>query len=391
MKSGKASSEAPATVAEELAAIDTSVLDELLERRSEEMRIREYRERANAMKDDVDPLVWQRVIGDYSRRLATVEAQSKPLKARGRQEYAKLRVLIDRVTKEQKAAQIAKSELEFRHAVGELDNETLADRMGEPAAIIARCDDELAAIGELKTRFIDAFGSEAELEAPAPPEAAPKAAAPASVPVPAPEPAGPETSQVPRPVDDGGETNQIPAPALDVQADATILAPASDLPADATILAPTSDLPADATVLAPMPVNGAAGDDAGATILQAPADSGEEHTFLLPAAALLIEGNGTSSEYRLAAVNYLGRSDDNHLQLARPGVSRRHAVIMAASGGFVIQDLGSQNGVFVNGERVTEHPLKDGEQVVIGDSVMTFRMPWPQSRRADSPTRATKA
>lgn len=372
MKSGKTSSEPSATVAEELAAIDTSVLDDLLERRGEETRIREYRERANAMKDDVDPLVWQRVAGDYSRRLATVEAQAKPLKARGRQEYAKLRVLIDRVTKEQKAAQIAKSELEFRHAVGELDNDTLADRMGEPAAIIARCDDELAAIGELKSRFVEAFGTEADLEAPAPPEAAAKAAA---------APAAPET--IVQPAGESGETNQIVAPALDV-------------PADATIIASASDLPADVTVLAPMPGNGEAAaeaDDAGATMLHTPADSGEEHTFLLPAAALLIEGGGAPNEYRLAAVNYLGRSDDNHLQLARPGVSRRHAVIMAASGGFVIQDLGSQNGVFVNGERVSEHPLKDGEQVVIGDSVMTFRMPWPQqsSRKGDSRARATRA
>ena len=213
MKSGKTSSEPSATVAEELAAIDTSVLDDLLERRGEETRIREYRERANAMKDDVDPLVWQRVAGDYSRRLATVEAQAKPLKARGRQEYAKLRVLIDRVTKEQKAAQIAKSELEFRHAVGELDNDTLADRMGEPAAIIARCDDELAAIGELKSRFVEAFGTEADLEAPAPPEAAAKAAA---------APAAPET--IVQPAGESGETNQIVAPALDVPADATIIA-----------------------------------------------------------------------------------------------------------------------------------------------------------------------
>nr|PZN84971.1 MAG: hypothetical protein DIU54_10690 [Acidobacteriota bacterium] len=102
--------------------------------------------------------------------------------------------------------------------------------------------------------------------------------------------------------------------------------------------------------------------------------------------------DGSVQEYRLAAVNYLGRSDDNHLQIARPGVSRRHAVIMAAASGFVIQDLGSQNGVFVNGERVGEHTLKDGEQIVIGDSTLTFRSPWPQKTRPDgAQTRTAKA
>jgi pSer/pThr/pTyr-binding forkhead associated (FHA) protein len=65
---------------------------------------------------------------------------------------------------------------------------------------------------------------------------------------------------------------------------------------------------------------------------------------------------------------------------------------MAANSGFSIQDLSSQNGVFVNGERVTEHSLKDGEQIVIGDSTMLFRTPWPISgKRADKGTRATKA
>ena len=159
-----------------------------------------------------------------------------------------------------------------------------------------------------------------------------------------------------------------------------------------------SDVPADATIIAPIPVDAPDQDaDAGATILHTPAPAppaaaeADEHTFLLPAAALLLEAGGSSQEYRLAAVNYLGRSDDNHLQIARPGVSRRHAVIMAASGGFVIQDLGSQNGVFVNGERVSEHPLKDGEQIVIGDSTLTFRTPWPQpTGRTGSRTRAAK-
>jgi len=162
-------------------------------------------------------------------------------------------------------------------------------------------------------------------------------------------------------------------------------------------------LQVDATILAvniTQPLASSAGTsapDPGATVLHSPAvlaaDNADEHTFLLPPAALLINPDDPSpQEYRLAAINYLGRSDDSHLQIARPGVSRRHAVIMAASGGFVIQDLGSQNGVFVNNERVSEHRLEDGDQVLIGDSAMLYRAPWPlKGRRGDSRTRATRA
>ena len=164
------------------------------------------------------------------------------------------------------------------------------------------------------------------------------------------------------------------------------------------------ELHIDATIIGlsmtqPLPApEGSKPLDPAATMLHTPAAvmppaADDDHTFLLPAAALLINPEDPSpQEYRLAAVNNIGRSDDNHLQLARPGVSRRHAVIVAASGGFTIQDLGSQNGVFVNGERISEHALKDGEQVVIGDRTMLYRTPWPpKGTRADSRTRATKA
>jgi hypothetical protein len=370
-----------ASVTDELRAIDTSVLDQLLEMRQEEVRIEEYRQRADTMKEAVDPLVWQRVVTDYKSRLAALDAQARPLKTQARKEYTKLRVLLDRITAEQKAAQVSKAELDFRHAVGELDDAALAERLEGPVGIIARCDEELTSVGALKTRFVEAFGAEIELEESA-------SAAPPPAAVPASPPAAPSKAAV------------APKPA---SAPAASAAPAAVESADATTFVVVEELLAEATMIGasvnatqPLPSSaGTAAPDPAATMLHTPAAApgeADDHTFLLPAAALLIGPDEPSpQEYRLAAVNYLGRSDDSHLQIARPGVSRRHAVIMAASGGFVIQDLGSQNGVFVNGERIAEHALKDGDQIVIGDRTMLYRTPWPQSRRADSRTRATKA
>ena len=375
------------SVTEALHAIDTSVLDQLLGVRQEEVRIEEYRERAETMKADVDPVVWQRVVNDYKTRLATLESQARPLKAQARREYAKLRVLLDRITAEEKAAQVAKAELDFRHAVGELSESDLQERLEGPIGIIARCDDEMATVGTLKARFVEAFGSEAELDKPSPAAAAPPVAVPLlatpqeSVASPDITPAGGLPLTPPEPV----------APAADEPVDATVVVVVDELAVDATMLVSsvntTQPLPSSAGTTAP---------DPGATVLHTAADAtadAEEHTFLLPPAALLLNPDEPApTTYRLAAVNYLGRSDDSHLQIARPGVSRRHAVIVAANGGFVIQDLGSQNGVFVNEARISEHQLQDGERVVIGDAVMLYRIPWPPAgKRADSRTRATKA
>lgn len=381
------------SVTDALHAIDTSVLDQLLGMRQEELRIEEYRQRADSMKDAVDPLVWQRVVNDYKTRLATLESQARPLKAQARKEYAKLRVLIDRIGAEEKAAQVAKAELDFRHAVGELSEPELRERLDGPIGVIARCEEEMATVGSLKARFVESFGSEIELDTPEPAGGRTAGQSESAQPgrraaEPPPAPVAPPAPAAPPPV--AASQDVAPPPESSDTTTVVIADVVEQLQVEATILAVhvTQPLPSSAGTSAP---------DPGATVLHTPAalatDTGDEHTFLLPPAALLINPDDPSpQEYRLTAVNYLGRSDDNHLQIARPGVSRRHAVIMAAGGGFVIQDLGSQNGVFINNERISEHQLQDGDQVVIGDSAMLYRAPWPpKGRRADSRTRATRA
>lgn len=361
------------TVAEQLNTIDTSVLDELLEKRKEEVRIEEFRQRAETMRATVDPAVWQRVADDYAARLARLSAEAGPLKGQARLEYSRLRTVMDRLTAERRAAETEKAELELRHAVGELSDEDLAERLRGSVAVLERCDADAEAVDALRARFVEAFGTEDAIDAPPEPPsdvtnmitpddlsaAGVGAGAAVTGAMPAPKPASKPAS--------AGTTSSAAAPPA--------AAPPAAAPASpAAPESPAEEPSPDATVLAP------------ATPLAA--SEPDDQTFLLPAAALLIESGGSfPQEYRLAAVNYLGRSDDNHLQIARPGVSRRHAVIVAASNSFTIKDLSSQNGVFVNGARVTEHTLADGEQIVIGDSTMLFRSPWPVPTRRESKSR----
>jgi serine phosphatase RsbU (regulator of sigma subunit)/pSer/pThr/pTyr-binding forkhead associated (FHA) protein len=62
----------------------------------------------------------------------------------------------------------------------------------------------------------------------------------------------------------------------------------------------------------------------------------------------------------------IGRQGDNHLILRDNRISRNHARIVAENGDYFIEDLDSSHGVFVNGERVKRHKLKDSDRVDFG-------------------------
>jgi pSer/pThr/pTyr-binding forkhead associated (FHA) protein len=66
----------------------------------------------------------------------------------------------------------------------------------------------------------------------------------------------------------------------------------------------------------------------------------------------------------------VGRSSDLDMVLVEELVSRRHASILQKGDDITIEDLGSTNGTFVNGERVQKATLKEGDRVLIGTSIL---------------------
>ncbi|MDG2185000.1 MAG: FHA domain-containing protein, partial [Mariniblastus sp.] len=68
----------------------------------------------------------------------------------------------------------------------------------------------------------------------------------------------------------------------------------------------------------------------------------------------------------------VGRDQTNSVQIPDPEVSRRHAELHFQDEGFVIIDLGSANGVFVNEKRVKQKLLMAGDQVKIGGTTFVF-------------------
>jgi hypothetical protein len=68
----------------------------------------------------------------------------------------------------------------------------------------------------------------------------------------------------------------------------------------------------------------------------------------------------------------IGRSPDCDVFLDDVTVSRRHAEVVRDGDRFLIRDLGSLNGTFVNRRRIEETPLADDDEVQIGKYRMTF-------------------
>ena len=69
----------------------------------------------------------------------------------------------------------------------------------------------------------------------------------------------------------------------------------------------------------------------------------------------------------------IGRVPENDIRLDDPSVSSKHAMIITILSESFVEDLGSTNGTFVNGDKVTKHELKDHDVIQIGKWEMAYQ------------------
>lgn len=78
-------------------------------------------------------------------------------------------------------------------------------------------------------------------------------------------------------------------------------------------------------------------------------------------------------EYRLTkSITNIGRGTDADIQLADSGASRMHCAIVLGTQ-VIARDLNSTNGTTVDGQRITEAPLRDGSILKIGNTTLTYK------------------
>jgi diguanylate cyclase (GGDEF)-like protein len=91
------------------------------------------------------------------------------------------------------------------------------------------------------------------------------------------------------------------------------------------------------------------------------------------ACLVVINGVDLGKKFSLAQDStMIGRSSKVDIQVDEDSISRNHAVIENRDDSYVLQDLESTNGTFVNDRPVTEETLRDGDQIKIGSTIFKF-------------------
>lgn len=316
-----------APVLEQLKQIDTAVTDQLAQIKKQREDLESRLTKLDEEKAKVSEVVFKRVMEDYRSRLDALEKEASPLRDTARGLYAKVAALLERVEEVSRQTALDEEELDLRHRLGEFGEEEFKGRMKEVKERATSHKTDLTEIAKVRKKFVAAFDAEEDLarRPPTPAKPAAKATKPLSL------------SEEPPP---------IPK---------TVMAP---LPPEISV--PGADAPPEATV-------------APATKPQA---AGPEKTRMLRLGRLIpLQGDAEVEEGAVTVqpITAIGRGSDNQLRIDETSVSRHHAQITLELEGFVLRDLASQNGTFVNGDPIKEKQLADGDRIQIGTARFVFR------------------
>ena len=310
-----------------LSAIDLSAIEALKTLKQERDQLDGRLQSMDGMKANFADAVYKRVREDYQQRVRGLDEKSAPLKHSAREQYAKLRGQLERFEAEHEAIKLDQQELELRHQLGEFDDKEFQRRIKTIESTVKERAEARARGLELKSRFLEAFGSESELDAGAP---------------------RPEAATVRAPVLSAADMVAADARTHEVS---KIVA---DRPPNKTQVMTAINIPEPAPAAAPPP-DGATKIFSAARLVPQNPEAGKQ-TFALTLKPMSI-----------------GADSSNDIRIAGPGVDPKHAQITVSMGGFTIVDLGSKHGTRVNAEKVRERPLANEDVVQIGAARFVFR------------------
>lgn len=329
----------------DLNTVDLSAVDALAALKVEQDQLGERLKAMASRRDQVSAEVYERVHGDYRRRLDELITQAAPLKQRAGEAYRALRAELANLEKVFTSARLDREELDFRHALGEFDAAELKQRVKAVDARIEEHGKAHALALSLKERFLSVVTGETELEASDDDTArmdaisSPPAAAPA----------------------DAGATiiaSPIKAPAP-VDVAATMVAPAIQLTPPTP--APVPPPPAAAPPARPPAARPQRNPDATVVFRQGRLEPRN------PEAGSVVQTLGLKPVC-------IGSDATCDLQLSAPGVAKRHVEITMTRAGFCLRDIAASGSVKINGGVVQEHVLSEGDTLSLGPAQFNFRL-----------------
>jgi hypothetical protein len=342
--------------------INQPLLDETAKLRQERTVLSERMAKIEATRDQVSSQVFERVSGEYRSKFDAITQSLLEKKAEVDRELATLYDTRQKVTANLDVQKTAIEELTFRKQLGEFDDKEFEERAKEAKEKLGKFQMIIDAVTANIKKYEILF---ADFE-PTPLE--PSQPTPVATKIP---PAGGAATHA-RPA--AGATATIP-----VKRKAAAAQPDYNLPQEQSpgYFSSTDDVSERPTGVAPPP----APPKTQRTQVYVPTQktasgsvSGSTSPSIRPGMGYLkiIRGAADNPKYPLGKETTIGRAHTNHIVLKEARISRQHAIIRQAGKEFVIEDLQSSNGVVVNGEKIKEHVLTNGDQIQIGDFVMEF-------------------
>ncbi len=333
----------------DLKALDLTVLDSLKELKAEREAIEARLQKMEERKHEVAPPIYLRVRSDYESQKQELVAQETPLRQRASQLYADVRKHLDGVEKRFDDAQLELQEIEFRHSLGEYTEVEFNERKNSVKASLESQDFAKAEAETVRTRFVEAFGSEAALEL-----------------------ATPNGLAVPPPV--------VAAP---VPAVAKVVAPAPPpipfdelppLPNKPMHMAPVAIAPAPPTPVPP-PAIPASIPAAPASPPASPPKRGNPDATMMFRPGKLVPANpeaGAQTATLSLKPVAIGTDASCDIRVQGADVMTKHVEISLSRTGFVAKAMGPAV-MLINGVQVGDQLLKDGDTLQVGAARFTFK------------------
>ena len=314
--------------------INEQLLKEATELKEKWRVLRDRLDKIEENRSQVTPVVYERVRKDYAARLKESRDHLLEKKSEIDRELALLRGTQKKVATRLEEHQHLLEEMKFRYSLGEFHESEYKDRGDDASEKLRKFETVLSAINANVERYQAIFSDEPGLSELAPARSAEPRAA--TTPPTAAILAGDEEEEEPA-TDESGYILESEKAGYFSDADTT--SPRVDV----SVTAKTKPASRPAA------------------------------TTKATAKLVIIKGAHAGTAYSVVDTTSLGRADSNTVVLRDGKASRQHTRIERKGNDYFLTDLNSSNGTFVNGERVDEHALTDGDKIQIGDCVLQFQ------------------
>ncbi len=313
--------------------INQVLLDEATQSKEEWKVIKDRLNKIEEHRSQVSKAVYERVHADYEGRLKVATDAVMKKKGEVDTELAALYETRNKIAEDLKVHQHSLEEIKFRRTLGEFSDEEYQSQAREEQERISKFETILSSVNSNIHRYEALFKEEglfAEDEAHAPHEA----------------------------VEEGELSGLTPAPHE--------MEPATD--ESGYLIEETG----------PNYFGATASEQTNPTFEEksttAKGASGSAKTRApRQARIVIINGDNAGATFPLKGMVSLGRAESSTIAIRDAKVSRQHAQVQQQGKEYVIVDLNSSNGTFVNNERIEEHVLAEGDEIRIGDCIMQFQ------------------